>query len=116
VPALVTDLDILTETPAILAFIAQTYPRAALAPLDDPFAFAQVHTFNNLFTVAEWLEGDGVDLSRLPKVSVTEIGCRIDSPSVRQLRKSADRSSLSWAARGLAASSRKFLFVGGATI
>jgi glutathione S-transferase len=133
VPALVTDRGILTETPAILAFIAQNYPQAALAPLDDPFAFAQVQAFNSylcssvhvahahrvrgnrwadgpaaiaemkreapeavsacfdlierdmfkgpwvmgeayticdpyLFTVAEWLEGDGVDLSRLPKV------------------------------------------------
>lgn len=133
VPALVTDRGILTETPAILAFIAQSYPQAALAPLDDPFALAQVQAFNSylcstvhvahahrvrgnrwaddpaaiaemkrkapeavsacfdlierdmfkgpwvmgeayticdpyLFTVAEWLEGDGVDLSRLPKV------------------------------------------------
>jgi len=133
VPALVTDGGILTETPAILAFIAQSFPQAALAPLDDPFAFAQVQAFNSylcstvhvahahrvrgnrwaddpaaiaemkrkapaavgacfdlieremlkrpwvmgetyticdpyLFTVAEWLEGDGVDLSQLPRV------------------------------------------------
>lgn len=133
VPALVTDRGILTETPAILAFIAQSFPQAALAPLDDPFAFAQGQAFNSylcstvhvahahrargnrwaddpaaiaemrrkvpesvgacfelieqemlkgpwvmgetyticdpyLFTVAEWLEGDGVDVSRLPKV------------------------------------------------
>ena len=133
VPALVTDDGILTETPAILAFIAQSFPRAALAPLDDPFAFARVQAFNSylcstvhvahahrvrgtrwaddpaaiaemkrkapeavaacfdlieqdmfegpwvmgeaytvcdpyLFTVADWLEDDGVDLSRLPKV------------------------------------------------
>ena len=31
VPALVTDRGILTETPAILAFIAQTFPKAKLA-------------------------------------------------------------------------------------
>lgn len=133
VPALVTDRGILTETPAILAFIAQSFPQARLAPLDDPFAFAQVQSFNSylcatvhvahahkhrgyrwaddpvafeamkkkvpqsvgecfdlieremlrgpwvmgdtcticdayLFTVARWLEGDGVDLGRLPKV------------------------------------------------
>ena len=133
VPALVTDAGILTETPAILAFVAQSFPQARLAPLDDPFAFAQVQAFNSylcstvhvahahrvrgsrwaddpaaiaemrrkapesvaacfdlierdmlkgpwvmgeayticdpyLFTVAEWLEGDGVDLSRLPRV------------------------------------------------
>jgi glutathione S-transferase len=47
VPALVTDRGILTETPAMLAFIAQSFPRARLAPLDDPFLFAQVQAFNS---------------------------------------------------------------------
>ena len=46
VPSLATDGGILTETPAILAFIAQTFPAAGLAPLADPFAFAQVQAFN----------------------------------------------------------------------
>jgi glutathione S-transferase len=134
VPALVTDKGTLSETPAILAFIAQSYPKAGLAPLDDPFRFAQVQAFNNylcatlhvahshrmrgdrwaddpasfadmqrkvpesvgacyrliedslpsgpwvmgeayticdpyLFTIAQWMEADGVDLSRFPKVS-----------------------------------------------
>ena len=46
VPSLVTPRGILTETPAILLFIAQTYPQAALAPLDDPFAVAQINSFN----------------------------------------------------------------------
>ena len=32
VPALVTDRGILTETPAILAFVAQSFPAARLAP------------------------------------------------------------------------------------
>ena len=133
VPAMVTDRGILTETPAMLAFIAQSFPQAGLAPLDDPFAFAQVQAFNSylcstvhvahahrmrgqrwaddpaaiaemqrkvpqsvggcfeliehdmlkgpwvmgeayticdpyLFTLAGWLEGDGVDLTRLPRV------------------------------------------------
>jgi glutathione S-transferase len=133
VPAMVTDRGILTETPAILAYIAQSFPLAKLAPLDDPFAFAQVQSFNSylcstvhvahahggrgyrwadeessladmkrkvpetvaagfaliergmlkgpwvmgetyticdpyLFTLAQWLDRDGVDLSRLPKV------------------------------------------------
>jgi glutathione S-transferase len=132
-PALLTDKGILTETPAILAFIAQSFPRARLAPLDDPFLFAQVQAFNSylcstlhvahahrmrgyrwadepaaieamqrkvpesvtacydliehkmlgapwvmgetyticdpyLFTMAQWLEQDGVDPSRFPKV------------------------------------------------
>lgn len=134
VPALVTDRGILTETPAMLAFIAQSFPEARLAPLDDPFQFAQAQAFNSylcstlhvahshrmrgnrwadeaasiadmqrkvpesvaacyrliensmlagpwvmgeayticdpyLFTLAQWMEGDGVDPSRFPKVS-----------------------------------------------
>jgi glutathione S-transferase len=133
VPALVTDKGILTETPAILVFIAQSFPQARLAPLDDPFFFAEVQAFNSylcstlhvahahrmrgqrwaddpsaieamqrkvpesvgscyqliekkmlrepwvmgetyticdpyLFTIAQWLEQDGVDPSRIPKV------------------------------------------------
>jgi len=47
VPTLVTDRGILTETPAMLAFIAQSFPQARLAPLDDAFAFAQVQAFNS---------------------------------------------------------------------
>lgn len=47
VPALVTERGILTETPAILAFIAQGFPAAKLAPLDDPFGFAEVQAFNS---------------------------------------------------------------------
>ena len=46
VPALVTDRGVLTENPAILAYIAQTHPKAALAPSDDPFAFADMQAFN----------------------------------------------------------------------
>ena len=36
VPVLVTDGGVLTENVAILAFVAQSYPAAKLAPLDDP--------------------------------------------------------------------------------
>jgi glutathione S-transferase len=92
VPSLVTERGILTETPAMLAFIAQSFPKAGLAPLDDPFRFAEVQAFNSylcstvhvahahrlresyticdpyLFTIARWLEGDGVDPARFPKV------------------------------------------------
>jgi glutathione S-transferase len=46
VPALETARGVLTETPAILAFIAQTYPLAGLIPFDDPFAFAEIQAFN----------------------------------------------------------------------
>ncbi|MBR1120352.1 glutathione S-transferase N-terminal domain-containing protein [Bradyrhizobium lablabi] len=133
VPALVTDKGVITETPAILAFIAQSFPNAKLAPFDDAFAFAQVQSINNylcstvhvchahkgrgyrwateetsfadmkrkvpetmsacfalierdllkgpwvmgeqyticdpyLYTISGWLEGDGVDLAKLPGV------------------------------------------------
>ncbi|MBL8709760.1 MAG: glutathione S-transferase family protein [Rhodospirillaceae bacterium] len=133
VPALATERGILTETPAILFYIAQTHPKAQLAPLDDPFALGRIQAFNSylcstvhvahahnwrgyrwaddpaaidemkrkvpetvaacfsliesemfagpfvmgetftiadpyLFTIATWLEGDGVDPARFPKV------------------------------------------------
>lgn len=133
VPALVTDRGTLTETPAILAFIAQRFPEANLAP-SDPFSFAEAQSFNSylcatvhvahahrmrgnrwaddqaaieamkkkvpqsvgdcfaiiehemlkgpwvlganysicdmyLFTLAQWLEIDGVDAAQFPKVA-----------------------------------------------
>jgi len=133
VPSLVTDRGILSETPAMLAFVAQSFPKARLAPLDDPFRFAEVQAFNSylcstvhvahahrtrgtrwvddpaaieamkrkvpdsvgacfdlierkmlqgpwvmgesyticdpyLFTLAQWLEADGIDPARFPKV------------------------------------------------
>jgi len=45
VPALITESGVLTETPAILAYIAQTHPDANLAP-SDPFGFAEAQAFN----------------------------------------------------------------------
>ena len=133
VPALVTDEGILTETPAILQFIAQSYPEAGLAPLDDRFQMARMNAFNSylcstvhvahahrmrghrwaddpqaieamkkkvpqsvgdafaiieadlegpwvlgerysisdmyLFTLARWLEGDGVNPQQLPRIA-----------------------------------------------
>jgi glutathione S-transferase len=130
---MVTPRGILTETPAMLVFIAQTFPEARLAPLDDAFAFAELQAFNSylcatlhvahahrmrgyrwadeaasiadmqravprsvgacydlierhmlkgpwvmgeaytvadpyLFTIAQWLEDDGVDPARIPRV------------------------------------------------
>lgn len=132
VPALVTDRGVLTETVAILAWVAQTFPEAELAPT-DPWDFAQAQAFNSylastvhvahahrhrgyrwadeessfadmrrkvpqtlgacfqliedaflkgpfvlgerfsicdgyLFTLADWMEGDGVDPQQFPKV------------------------------------------------
>jgi len=46
VPALAVDGEVLTENAAILGFIAQRFPEAQLAPLDDPLAFARVQAFN----------------------------------------------------------------------
>lgn len=47
VPALATERGVLTETPAILAYIAQKAPSARLAPLDDAFEFARMQAFNS---------------------------------------------------------------------
>jgi len=134
VPALATDEGIITETPAILAYIAQTNPAANLAPTNNPYLFAKCQEFNlylcstvhvahahrvrgvrwadddaailamqnkvsknmsdyfdlleseifvgpwvlgadysicdaYLFTIAQWLKGDGVELSRYPAIS-----------------------------------------------
>ena len=45
VPSLETEHGILTETPAILVYIAQMFPLAKLVP-DDPFEFAKLQEFN----------------------------------------------------------------------
>ncbi|MBT9368711.1 glutathione S-transferase N-terminal domain-containing protein [Rhizobium sp. CSW-27] len=47
VPALVTEKGTLTETLAILLFIAQMAPDRRLAPLDDPFELARLQGFNS---------------------------------------------------------------------
>jgi glutathione S-transferase len=148
VPALVTPRGILTETPALLVYIAQSFPQAALAPLDDPFAFAELQSFNSylcstlhvahahrmrayrwaddeasfadmrrkvprsvgacfaliesrmatgpwvmgerytvadayLFTLAQWLEADGVDPAGIPRV-MAHRSRMAERPSVRK--------------------------------
>jgi glutathione S-transferase len=47
VPALVTERGVLTETPALLQYIAQSFPQAQLAPLEDAFALARMNEFNS---------------------------------------------------------------------
>lgn len=47
VPALDTGDGILTETPAILIYLAHTHPDANLAPVNDAFRFAKVQEFNS---------------------------------------------------------------------
>jgi glutathione S-transferase len=49
VPALVTDRGVITETLALLLYLAQTYPQAKVAPLDDPFALAEMQAANSWF-------------------------------------------------------------------
>ncbi len=46
IPALVTERGVLTETPAILAYVAQAFPQANLAPA-DPWDFARMQAFNS---------------------------------------------------------------------
>lgn len=70
VPALATDRGVLTETPALLQYVAQSFPQARLAPLDDAFLLAQMNAFNSYLcsTVhvnhahkgrgSRWVDGD----------------------------------------------------------
>ena len=47
VPALVTERGVLTETPALLIYVAQRFPDAKLAPLDVPFLLARMQEVNS---------------------------------------------------------------------
>lgn len=47
VPALVTERGVLTETPALLLYVAQRFPAARLAPLDDPFLLTRMQEVNS---------------------------------------------------------------------
>jgi glutathione S-transferase len=87
VPALSMERGILTETPAILAYIAQSFPDAGLAPLDDPFAFAELQSFNSYLcsTVhvahahgrrgARWADDAGAIAEMKRKVPETMAAC-----------------------------------------
>ncbi|MDR3525371.1 MAG: glutathione S-transferase family protein [Acetobacteraceae bacterium] len=46
VPALATECGILTETPAILTYLAQIFPESTLVPANNPFLFAKIQEFN----------------------------------------------------------------------
>lgn len=87
VPALVTDRGVLTETVAILAFVAQSYPQARLAPLGDPFAFGQAQAFNAYMTstvhvayahgrrASRWADDAAAQASMAAKVPSNLIDC-----------------------------------------
>ena len=47
VPALVTDRGVLTETPAILAYIGQSFPGSPVGIPKDAFDFARIQAFNS---------------------------------------------------------------------
>lgn len=47
VPALITEQGTLTETPALLLYVAQRFPDAKLAPLDNPFMLARMQEVNS---------------------------------------------------------------------
>jgi glutathione S-transferase len=46
VPALVTEQGVITETPALLQYVAQAFPAAKLAP-EDAFGLAKMNEFNS---------------------------------------------------------------------
>jgi glutathione S-transferase len=87
VPALATERGVVTETPAILAFIAQTHPEARLAPLDDPFAFAQMQAFTAYLCstvhvahahrprASRWADGETAQAALKKKVPETMGAC-----------------------------------------
>jgi glutathione S-transferase len=50
VPALATDRGILTESPVIMGYVAQAFPDAKLANLDDNFSFGEMQAFNLYLT------------------------------------------------------------------
>jgi glutathione S-transferase len=50
VPLLETDKGLLTEASAIMGWIARTWPEARLMPSGDPWAEAQVASFNSFLT------------------------------------------------------------------
>jgi len=87
VPALATERGVLTETPALLAFIAQSFPQAKLAPLDDAFAFARMQEFNSYLasTVhvahahkrrgARWADDPAAHVAMQAKVPQTMTAC-----------------------------------------
>lgn len=52
-PSLVTERGVITETPAILGYIARTHPAAKLAPEGDAFAMAELESLLSYF--ASWV-------------------------------------------------------------
>jgi glutathione S-transferase len=87
VPALRTDEGVLTETPALLLFVAQRFPQAGLAPLDDPFALARLQELHSYLasTVhvahahkrrgARWTDDPAAQASLRAKVPQTMTAC-----------------------------------------
>ena len=79
VPALVTEKGVLTENPAILNWIAESFPNAHLKP-GDAFAYAQMQSFNlylvstihvtfaHLFRTERWADSEAARAELKAKV------------------------------------------------
>jgi glutathione S-transferase len=52
IPVLSTDEGLISESPAILLYLAQTFPEAGLLPSNDPFGIAKVTSFNTFLASA----------------------------------------------------------------
>ena len=78
VPTLVTPNGILTETGAILEYIAPNLMSESCAYVETlimgPYIFGSEITIADahLFTLSQWLEGDGVDINTYPKLAAFE--------------------------------------------
>ena len=94
VPALVTDRGVLTETPAMLAFIAQSFPQARLAPLDDPFRLRGGAGLQQLF-VRDAACGAFAPHARNPlgRRSGCDNGDAAQGPGIRERLLRADRAT-----------------------
>lgn len=87
VPAIVTERGALTETPALLLYLAQLHPQAGLAPLDDPFALAELQAVNNWFCATvhvahahrprgyRWADGEAAQQAMKAKVPQNMAEC-----------------------------------------
>lgn len=87
VPALATDRGVLTETPALLQYVAQSFPQAQLAPLDDAFLMAKVNEFNSFLCAtvhvahahkrrgSRWADDEAAHESMRRKVKQNMVDC-----------------------------------------
>lgn len=91
VPALVTERGVLTETPAMLVYVAQQFGRPELALMDDPFGFAEIQAINSYFCSGlhinhahrmrgpRWVDsGDGAAIAAMQRYVPVSVGANYD--------------------------------------